>query len=161
MQTAPVGRSENQQAWYLCTTNPRFERISTELVRGLSAPKTPNTKGGRMEEKIKRTRSVQVRLTQEEYDFLQQKFLLSGYKSKSEFMRIAFFETLIVKFNADELQEMLRLMKNISANINQIAVRVNSTDKVYREDLTQIEDGVERIWQQLKYFQSQLQCIKP
>ncbi len=114
-----------------------------------------------MEEKIKRTRSVQVRLTQEEYDFLQQKFLLSGYNSKSEFMRIAFFETLIVKFNADELQEMLRLMKNISANINQITVRVNSTDKVYREDLTQIEDGVERIWQQLKYFQSQLQCIKP
>ena len=31
-----------------------------------------------MEEKIKRTRSVQVRLTQEEYDFLEEKFKLSG-----------------------------------------------------------------------------------
>ena len=62
-----------------------------------------------MEEKIKRTRSVQVRLSQEEFDYLEQKFRLSGYKSKSEFMRIAFFETLIVKFNADELQEMLRI----------------------------------------------------
>ena len=44
-----------------------------------------------MEEKIKRTRSVQVRLSQEEFDYLEQKFRLSGYKSKSEFMRIAFF----------------------------------------------------------------------
>ena len=30
-----------------------------------------------MKDKIKRTRSVQVRLTQEEYDFLEQKFRLS------------------------------------------------------------------------------------
>jgi hypothetical protein len=73
---------------------------------------------------------------------------------------LLFFETLIVKFNADELQEMLRLMKNVSNNINQITVRVNSTNAVYREDLKRIEDGMERIWQQLKYFQSQLQCIK-
>ena len=60
-----------------------------------------------MKDKIKRTRSVQVRLTQEEYDFLEQKFRLSGYKSKSEFMRIAFFDTLIVKFSTEDMQELL------------------------------------------------------
>ncbi len=113
-----------------------------------------------MDEKIKRTRSVQVRLTQEEYDYLEQKFRLSGYKSKSEFMRIAFFETLIVKFSAEDIQELLRLMKNISNNINQIAVRVNSTDRVFLEDMEQIKDGVERIWQQLRFFQSRLQQLK-
>lgn len=114
-----------------------------------------------MEEKIKRTRSVQVRLTQEEYDFLEEKFKLSGYKSKSEFMRVAFFETLIVKFSAEDMQELLRLIRSISNNINQIAVRVNSTDKVYVEDMNNIKDGVEQIWQQLRYFRSQLQQLKP
>lgn len=113
-----------------------------------------------MDEKIKRTRSVQVRLTQEEYDFLEQKFQLSGYKSKSEFMRIAFFETLIVKFNAQEMQELLRLVRSISNNINQIAVRVNSSGKIYAEDIKNIQDGVEKIWQQLRYFQSQLRQVK-
>ena len=34
-----------------------------------------------MKEKTKRTWSVQVWLTPEEYDFLEQKFQLSGYKS--------------------------------------------------------------------------------
>lgn len=113
-----------------------------------------------MEEKNKRTRSVQVRLTQEEYDFLEQKFLLSGYKSKSEFMRIAFFETLIVQFNADDLKELLRLTRNISSNINQIAVRVNSTGNIYKEDIKQLQDGVEQIWQQLRSFQSKLRQLR-
>ena len=114
-----------------------------------------------MEEKIKRTRSVQVRLTQEEYDFLEEKYRLSGYKSKSEFMRIAFFETLIVKFSTEDMQELLRLVRSISNNVNQIAVRVNSTDKVYVEDMNNIKDGVDNIWQQLRYFRSQLQQLKP
>lgn len=113
-----------------------------------------------MKEKIKRTRSVQVRLSQEEYDFLEQKFQLSGYKSKSEFMRIAFFDTLIVKFSTEDMQELLRLVRSISNNVNQIAVRVNSTDKVYVEDMNNIKDGVEKIWQQLRYFQSQLRSLK-
>ena len=109
-----------------------------------------------MKEIIKRTRSVQVRLSQEEYDFLEQKFQLSGYKSKSEFMRIA----LIVKFSTEDMQELLRLVRSISNNVNQIAVRVNSTDKVYVEDMNNIKDGVEKIWQQLRYFQSQLRSVK-
>lgn len=113
-----------------------------------------------MDEKIKRTRSVQVRLTQEEYDFLEQKFKLSGYKSKSEFMRIAFFETLIVKFSTEDMQELLRLVRSISNNVNQIAVRVNSSGKIYAEDIKNIQDGVEKIWQQLRYFQSQLRQVK-
>ena len=113
-----------------------------------------------MKEKIKRTRSVQVRLSQEEYDFLEQKFQLSGSKSKSEFMRIAFFDTLIVKFSTEDMQELLRLVRSISNNVNQIAVRVNSTDKVYVEDMNNIKDGVEKIWQQLRYFQSQLRSVK-
>ena len=114
-----------------------------------------------MEEKIKRTRSVQVRLTQEEYDFIEEKYRLSGYKSKSEFMRIAFFDTLIVKFSSDDMQELLRLVRSISNNVNQIAIRVNSTDKVYVEDMNNIKDGVEKIWQQLRYFRSQLQQLQP
>ena len=75
-------------------------------------------------------------------------------------MRIAFFETLVVKFSTEDIQEMLRLMRNVSNNINQIAVRVNSTDRVFREDMEQIKDGVERIWQQLRFFQSRLRQLK-
>jgi hypothetical protein len=31
---------------------------------------------------------------------------------------------------------------------------------VYVEDMNNIKDGVEKIWQQLRYFQSQLRSVK-
>ena len=57
------------------------------LVRGC-LPLRPRKKGDTMEDKIKRTRSVQVRLTEEEFDYLNRKFELSGLKSNSEFILI-------------------------------------------------------------------------
>ena len=43
---------------------------------------------------------------------------------------------------------------------NQIATRVNSTDKVYADDIEEIKQKQEEIWQQLKYLESQLQLVQ-
>ena len=113
-----------------------------------------------MEDIIKRTRSVQVRLTEEEFDYLNHKYDMSGLKSKSEFMRILFFEGLIVKFSDDDMQFLMRQISGMTSNINQIATRVNSTNKVYAEDMEEIKQKQEEIWQQLKYLESQLQLVQ-
>lgn len=113
-----------------------------------------------MEDKIKRKRSVQVRLTEEEFEYLNHKYDMSGLKSKSEFMRMLFFEGLIVKFSDDDMQFLTRQISGMTSNINQIATRVNSTDKVYAEDIEDIKQKQEEIWQQLKYLESQLQLVR-
>ena len=113
-----------------------------------------------MDDKIKRTRSVQVRLTEEEFDYLNHKFEISGLKSKSEFMRMMFFEGLVVKFSDDDMQFLMRQISGMTTNINQIATRVNSTDKVYFEDIEEIKQKQEEIWQQLRYLESQLQLVQ-
>ena len=113
-----------------------------------------------MKEKIKRTRSVQVRLTEEEFDYLNHKFELSGLKSKSEFMRMMFFEGLVVKFSDDDMQFLMRQISGVTNNVNQIATRVNSTDKIHANDIEEIRQKQEEIWQQLRYLESQLQLVK-
>ena len=113
-----------------------------------------------MKEKIKRTRSVQVRLTEEEFDYLNHKFELSGLKSKSEFMRMMFFEGLVVKFSDDDMQFLMRQISGVTNNVNQIATRVNSTDKIYANDIEEIRQKQEEIWQQLRYLESQLQLVR-
>ncbi len=113
-----------------------------------------------MKEKIKRTRSVQVRLTEEEFDYLNHKFELSGLKSKSEFMRMMFFEGLVVKFSDDDMQFLMRQISGVTNNVNQIATQVNSTDKIYANDIEEIRQKQEEIWQQLRYLESQLQLVK-
>lgn len=62
----------------------------------------------------------------------------------------------IVIFSETELREIHRLMTTIANNVNQIAVRANSTGKVYDEDIAEIKEEINQIWQPLRYFQSQL-----
>lgn len=78
----------------------------------------------------------------------------------SRFVRAMIFEGYIVQFSESEQKELVRLVGNIANNVNQIAVRVNSTGKVYEDDLKEIKDGVDRLWQPLMYFQSQLLRLK-
>ncbi|MBP3761849.1 MAG: plasmid mobilization relaxosome protein MobC [Ruminococcus sp.] len=134
--------------------------MTAQLVRGINSPKPPVTERINMDDKIKRTRSVQVRLTEEEFDYLNYKFEISGLKSKSEFMRMMFFEGLVVKFSDDDMQFLMRQISGMTTNINQIATRVNSTEKIYAEDIEEIRQKQEEIWQQLRYLESQLQLVR-
>lgn len=133
------------------------------LVRGLSAPKTPDKEVRKITEKNRKNthnRYMQIHLTQEEYEAIERKFRNSGLKSRSEFIRAMIFEGHIVQFSESELKEIHRLMTTIANNVNQIAVRVNSTGKIYDEDIAEIKEGINQIWQPLRYFQSQLLRLK-
>ena len=112
-----------------------------------------------MSNKTKRTHSIQVRLSDEEYEAFNRKFKASGMKSRSDFFRHMIFKGYIVKFNDDELKELLKLARSISNNFNQVAVRANSGGKVYPEDISALREGVEKLWQPLRYFQSQLMSL--
>ena len=113
-----------------------------------------------MKKKDNRDRVLQVRLSQEEFDAIERKFKNSGLKSKSEFVRAMIFEGHLVYFSENELREIHRLMNNIAGNVNQIARRVNSTGNIYENDLADIKDMLNKIWQPLLYFQSQLLRLK-
>ena len=112
-----------------------------------------------MKGETKRKHSIQVRLSDEEYEAFNRKFRNSGMKSRSDFFRKMIFQGYIVQFNENELKDLLKLARNISNNINQIAVRANSGGKVYDNDIADIKKGVEQLWQPLRYFQSQLMSL--
>ena len=103
---------------------------------------------------------MQIRLTESEYEAINRKFHNSGSKSRSEFIRTMIFEGCIVHLDEEKLDKIYKLVGNISNNINQIAVRVNSTNKIYAEDIINIKEGQEKIWQQLNSLQSRLLRLK-
>ena len=113
-----------------------------------------------MKDENKRNLYLKVRVSQAEMDAIKRKFQNSGMSSLSGFVRAMIFEGYIVQFDESKQNELVRLAGNIANNVNQIAVRVNSTDKVYEDDLKEIKDGVDKLWQPLMYFQSQLLRLK-
>ena len=111
--------------------------------------------------KDSRKNYVQIRLNDEEKSALDRKFQLSGSQSKSRFIRLMILEGIIVHFDEEKFNKMVRDFTKAGSNINQIAVRVNSTGNIYADDVNQIREEVENLWRQLRYFQLQLQKLKP
>ena len=117
-------------------------------------------KTSRNAEKDSRTQFIKFRVSDEELEAINRKFQNSGMKSKSDFIRTMIMEGHIVIFSETELREIHRLMTTIANNVNQIAVRVNSTNKIYAEDIVNIKEGQDKIWQLLNSLQSKLLRLK-
>lgn len=113
-----------------------------------------------MKDENKRNLYLKVRVSQEEMDAIKRKFHNSGMDTLSGFVRSMIIDGYIVQFDNNELREIHKLASNIANNINQIAVRVNSTGKIYDEDINQIKNGVDKLWQPLRYFQTQILRFK-
>ena len=46
----------------------------------------------------------------------------------------------------------MSLLRRVSASVNQIAKRINSTGRAYSEDLAEIRDGQEEIYEALNHI---------
>lgn len=109
--------------------------------------------------KDNRTKIITLRLKEDEYDYIQEKFKLSGCKSLSSYLRKMAVTGRIIQLDSSALIEISRLFSNIANNINQIAVRVNSTNRIYDEDIEEIQKKVKELWQLQTSIQSVLQSI--
>lgn len=96
-------------------------------------------------EKNNRKNYTQIRLNDEEKKLLERKFKLSGFKSKSDFIRTMIFEGVIVKIDEKMLQDITRKISGASANVNQIAVRVNSTGNIYAPDVENLNKDYQKL----------------
>ena len=101
--------------------------------------------------------TIKFRVNDEENKLLEEKFLMSKCRSKSQFMRAMIFKGFIIKFDDKKLKNISRNISGIASNINQIAVRVNSTGNIYAEDILEIQRDINELWRQQRYFQYELQ----
>lgn len=103
---------------------------------------------------------LKVRVSQEEMDAIKRKFQNSGMETLSGLVRAMIFEGYIVQMDGNELRQIHNLARNIANNINQIAVRVNSTDNIYADDVAEIKEGMNKLWQPLNFLKTKILQLK-
>ena len=110
----------------------------------------------------KRTRNnpVQFYLNDDEQYILDQKFRLSGMRSKSAFLRKLILYGFVYDVDYSHIREMNALLGNIGGNLNQIAKRVNTTNTIYKRDMEDIKELMNQIWQLQKSMLSKQPLIK-
>lgn len=102
-----------------------------------------------------------IRLTESEAEVLEKRFELSGMTSMSAFLRQQVVHGIYLEFDHDEMKKIRQSVMSVANNVNQIAHRVNSTSRIYKEELYELQEGVDKLWQQLRFIQSELQKLNP
>lgn len=99
-----------------------------------------------MTEKRRRRVKLMTRVTEEEYAQIQARMALVGTGNLSAFLRKLALDGRIVLLDMDEIKTLVSLLRRTSANVNQIAKRVNSTSRVYESDLAEIQNRLGELW---------------
>ena len=97
---------------------------------------------------MKNTRNtfMLVRINDEERAQIQTRMALAGTKNMSAFIRKMALDGRIILLDMDEIKTLVSLLRRTSANVNQIAKRVNATSRVYENDLAEIQNRLGEVW---------------
>ena len=87
-----------------------------------------------------------VRINDEERERIQARMDEVGTKNMSAFIRKMALDGRIVLLDMDEIRTLVSLLRRTSANVNQIAKRVNAMSRVYENDLTEIQNRLGEVW---------------
>ena len=108
----------------------------------------------------KRTNPVQFYLDDDEQYILDEKFRLSGMKSKSAFLRKLILYGYVYDVNYSYLRNYNTELGRISSHQKQIAKRINSTGNNYQEDMDEVKELMNEVWRTQKSMLSKQPLIK-
>ena len=96
-----------------------------------------------------RNRPVQVifRCTPEERAMIDKRMAQLGTTNMAAYLRKMAIDGYVVKLELPELRERISMLRRYNNNVNQIAKRVNSTGRIYDDDIQEIKSQLERIWE--------------
>ena len=63
------------------------------------------------------------------------------------YLRKMAIDGYVVKLELPELRDMVSLLRRTSNSFNQIARRVNSTNRIYEDDIREMKIQLEKIWE--------------
>ena len=108
----------------------------------------------------KRTNPVQFYLDDDEQYILDEKFRVSGMKSKSAFLRQLILYGYVYDVDYSYLRNYNTELGRISSSLNQIAKRLNSTGNIYKEDMDEVKELMNEVWRTQKSMLSKQPLIK-
>ena len=104
-----------------------------------------------------RTHTLNIRFNDTEWEHICKQADLLKMK-KSSYVRDCTKAHYVLMIDQEDMKNIIGAVRGLSANVNQIARRVNSTGRAYAEDMITMKASVNTIWQLLNYIQSGVQC---
>lgn len=78
-------------------------------------------------------------MNDQELDLINQKMAPYGTDNMSAYLRKMSIDGYVIKLDLREIRELTSQMKRIAGSENQIAKRLNETDRIYEADIEEIK----------------------
>ena len=110
--------------------------------------------------KEKRLVQHNFKTTEAENQVIQQKMKAFGIKNQSAYVRAMALKGYLLKVNLPEIRELIRLMKNLTNNVNQIARRMNENSSIYETEIDDIRKYLDDLWESINQLLSKLEVLQ-
>lgn len=97
--------------------------------------------------KRKRDVRIQFFVTQDEKEFIVKNASLMQTKNIGAYLRKMAIDGQVIVKDYSVLKNVTAEINKIGVNINQISKRINSTGNAYENDMNEIKEQLEKIWQ--------------
>lgn len=109
---------------------------------------------------LKRNSIITLRVNNEEKAFIIKKAKLAESSSIGAYIRKMAIAGVIVKYENQDIKKLIKSLSGIQRNINQMAMRVNATNRIYGEDFDYMKEVLNDIWHTLTSIQSVLLSLQ-
>ena len=94
-----------------------------------------------------RPREIHFMMSDEEYRRLEKRMQEMGVMNRGAFIRKMILNGYCIKLDIPEIRTMTSLLKRCSNNLNQYAKKANQTGSIYEEDILDLKQYLEKIYQ--------------
>ena len=110
-----------------------------------------------MAEKEKRLVQHNFRTTESVARIMRKKMDALGITNESAYMRALALNGYILKLDLPQIREMIRLLSNMTNNLNQIARRLNAQGQMYDTEMEEMLQKQDELWQMMRKLLSILE----
>jgi hypothetical protein len=100
-----------------------------------------------------------LRVTKSDLARINEKMAELGIQNKSAYIRKMALDGYCVRLDLSEVNELVRLLRICSNNLNQYAKRANETGSIYEADVRDLQKRMEEIWNMAKDILAHLASI--
>lgn len=112
-----------------------------------------------MRQKEGRTIGLYTKVSPQEKELIDKKMALLGVSNQRAYLRKMAVDGYIVKLDMESVVELVKLLRSISSNVNQIARRCNETRNLYAQDVEDLRQGYAKVWNEIAALMKKFESL--
>lgn len=101
-------------------------------------------------ENRKREHQILFRVSEQEFKIILERMKLAGIQNRETYIRKMVLDGYILNVDFSDLRKVIVLLGNASNNLNQIAKRVNISNNIYKDDIKELQENYNKLWEMSK-----------